>query len=164
MTRLSPRQTPGQKERPIMRNLIRNMTLSAAALAATLVTAPTVSADQRGGVQRENRERQGRVESPRRDVNRGRDFDRNRDRGFHGNEGFRAHVTPRYFAPRFVSPRYAPFQVFGGIRFYSTCPGPGYVYISDGDYEGWVYPPYLGAVWLPGHYDRFGIWCGGRWR
>jgi hypothetical protein len=27
-----------------------------------------------------------------------------------------------------------------------------------------VHPPYRGAVWVPGHYDRFGIWIGGHWR
>lgn len=140
-----------------MRNQMRNLTLSAAALAAILVTAPTVSADQRGGSQRE---RGARTEASRREVNRGREINRRRDfdrnRGFQRNEGFRAHLAPRYFAPRFV----APFRVVSGIRFYNYCPGPGYLYVDD----GWVLPPFVGAVWAPAHYDQFGIWCGGHWR
>ena len=53
-----------------------------------------------------------------------------------------------------------PYRVVSGVRFYSRCPGPGYVYLEG----GWVAPPHAGAVWVRGHHDRFGIWIGGHWR
>ena len=35
----------------------------------------------------------------------------------------------------------------------------GYVWV-----EGrWVYPPFPGAVWVEGHYDRWGYWVRGYW-
>ena len=53
-----------------------------------------------------------------------------------------------------------PFRVVGGVRFYGSCPGPGYVWVN----EGWAWPPYAGAAWIPGHYNRFGVWIRGHWR
>jgi len=61
---------------------------------------------------------------------------------------------------RSVGYRVAPFRTFGGFRFYSYCPGPGYVYVSD----GWVLPPYAGAIWIGGRYARGGVWIAGHFR
>lgn len=135
-----------------MNNTMRNLTLSAAALAALTVMAPKASADEHG---------------------RGRGSDAPR-------QGFRA---PAFRAPAFRVPgrvygapyarplarygyaRYgygrAPFRIFSGVRFYSACPGPNYVYISN---WGWALPPFFGAVWVPGHYDFGGFWVEGFWR
>jgi hypothetical protein len=55
----------------------------------------------------------------------------------------------------------APFRVFAGSRFFSYCPGPGYIYVDE---LGWVFPPFVGAVWIPAHADRFGVGIGGFWR
>jgi hypothetical protein len=114
-----------------------------------------------GRVDRDGSRFQGREASRLHDGGR---FDRDRGRfaygpGFRGFSRYQPHRS--YVASRAYG--YSPFRVFGGLRFYSSCPGPGYVYISDGDCEGWVYPPYAGAEWLPGSYDRFGVWIGGRW-
>ena len=113
-----------------MKKILRNVTLTAAALVAALAAAPKSEADVRIGF------------------------------GFHA--GPRAVYAPYYpYGPhRYV----APFRVFHGVRFYSYYPGPGSVYIVDGGYTGWVLPPFAGAVWVPGYYDRFGFWVGGHWR
>lgn len=55
----------------------------------------------------------------------------------------------------------APYRTYAGFRFYSSCPGPGYVYIAD---LGWALPPFLGAVWVPGYSDIDGLWVEGYWR
>lgn len=126
-----------------MNNTMRNLTLSAGALAALTVVAPKASAEDHG--------REHRYGSPRQEV---------RAPAFHGPS--RAYVATR--VRPFVRYGYgyrAPFRVFSGVRFYSACPGPGYVYISN---FGWVLPPFFGAVWIPGHYDIGGFWVGGFWR
>jgi hypothetical protein len=148
-----------------MKNVLRNVTLTAAALVAALAVAPKSEAQERF---------RGR-ESGRFERHEVRRFDRNRGFGRDGrlNRDFRRfdrddrRFFPRHFAPGLRYGAFhsvAPFRVFRGVRFYSYCPGPAFVYINDGDYAGWVYPPYAGAVWAPGFYDRFGIWIGGHWR
>ena len=186
-----------------MKNLMRNLTLSAAALAAMASIAPKAEAQdwtRARGVEsprrefRENdrRESRGRaVESPRRDFRetqrgesrgrevrggefRGREF---RGQGWGGNSGgrdFRGHGWGGrgwdghafFRAPAFLRPPvffgrgYSRYSVYGGSRFYSSCPGAGYVYVND---LGWVYPPYAGAVWVPAHYDDDGYYVEGFW-
>lgn len=138
-----------------MNNTMRNLTLSAAALAALMAVAPKASADDRG---------HGRTASPRQEF-----------RG-HGNPG---HVNPgqvwrapgRTFgrpsgrvAPAQSFARrgfFAPVRVFSGFRFFSYCPGPRYVYIAN---YGWIVPPFFGAVWVPAHYDIGGLYVEGGWR
>jgi hypothetical protein len=128
-----------------MNTTMRNLTLTAAALAALTVTAPKAAADDHG-------RSQNRREAPRQEF---REHERHeyRERGYG-----RAYVAP-------VRPvRYgyaAPFRTFAGFRFYSACPGPGYVYIAN---YGWVVPPFFGAVWIPAHYDIGGYWVEGFWR
>ena len=115
-----------------MKNLIRNLTLSAAALVAALVMAPKSEAREIARFARPGGH--VRVHAPR-----------------------RVYVAPRFYTPL----RHAvPFRVVSGVRFYGTCPGPGYVFV-DG---GWALPPFASAVWVPAHYDRFGIRTGGHWR
>jgi hypothetical protein len=139
-----------------MKNLMRTLTLSAAALAA-LLAAPQSNADQvrRGGA-RETRTFRG--ETFRGGESRGQSFRPGRQ--FHGNE-FHGRAFSRPAA--FFSGRrsIAPFHVFAGSRFFSYCPGPGYIYI---DGLGWVFPPFAGAFWVPAHADRFGVRIGGFWR
>jgi len=158
-----------------MNKFQRNMTVSAAALVAALVMAPKseaqgrershVETQARGSGRQEGRGIERRHELRENRSDRGRSSDR---RDFSPAPRYRG-VAPRPYAGfrgngyRYGN-GYSAFRSFGGIRFYSYCPSPGYVYISDGDYEGWVEPPYLGAIWLPSHYDQFGIWCGGHWR
>ncbi len=138
-----------------MNNTMRNLTLSAAALAALTVIAPTASADDHG-------RGRGRGEAPRQEFReRGRYEARE-----HSYRGYgRAYVAPRYrydgYRTRYVVPFRAPFRVFSGFRFYSAVPGPGYVYVAG---YGWVLPPFFGAVWIPGHYDIDGFWVEGFWR
>ena len=130
-----------------MNTTMRNLTLSAAALAALMVIAPKASAEDRG---------RDRREAPRQEF---RGHEGVESRGRERRENF------RYMAPRpFVRYGYgyaAPFRIFSGFRFYSAYPGPGYVYIAD---LGWVLPPFWGAVWIPGHYDIGGFWVEGFWR
>ena len=83
---------------------------------------------------------------------RGREF---RGDGWHN----RAFVRPPAYS--YGRPYVSPFRVFAGSRFYSYCPGPGYIYIDE---LGWVFPPFPGAVWFPAHVDRFGVRIGGIWR
>jgi len=122
-----------------MKSLIRTLTLCAAALAA-LVAAPRSDAAVFRG--------------PARTV---RSFHGGAFRGpvFHG----RAFARPSayFYGRRYV----APFRVFAGSRFYSYCPGPGYIYVDD---FGWVFPPFPGAVWIAPHLGRFGVRIGGFWR
>jgi hypothetical protein len=134
-----------------MKSLMRTLTLTAAALAA-LVAAPQSNADEfRRGEARETRQFRG-------ETFHGRGF-RGEFRG-HGFRGpvFREHafVRPAFFGHR----RFTPFRVFGGFRFFSYFPGPGYVWVDD---CGWVLPPFAGAVWVP-RFDRFGVVIGGFWR
>lgn len=133
-----------------MKTPMRTLILSAAALAA-LVVAPTSNAEgfRRGGTHA--------VRPFRGETFRGPEF---RGREFRGGE-FRGRAflpRPAFFpGRRFV----APARVFAGSRFYSYCPGPGYVYVDD---FGWVFPPFPGAVWIAPHAGRFGVRIGGFWR
>ncbi|MGZ6987829.1 MAG: hypothetical protein ACXVH0_02605, partial [Thermoanaerobaculia bacterium] len=87
---------------------------------------------------------------------RGGDFRGRELRGgeFRGREFFR---RPAFSYGRSYI---APFRVFAGSRFYSYCPGPDYIYVDD---LGWVFPPFVGALWVP-RFDRFGVRIGGYWR
>jgi hypothetical protein len=145
-----------------MNRTLRNLTLTAAALAALTVTAPKAAAEPWRNFPlppspHEVREMfRGRHESPR------QEFREERHEHGYGGYGYRGRV---YVAPRPVV-RYgygwaAPYRVYSGFRFYSACPGPGYVYIAN---CGWALPPFFGAVWVPGHYDFEGFWVEGFWR
>ena len=132
-----------------MNTTLRNLTLTAAALAALTVTAPKAAADDHG-------RNQNRRESPRQEY-------REHGHGGHGRyEGHgRAYVAPVRPVVRYGYGYAAPYRMFSGFRFYSACPGPGHVYIAN---YGWVVPPFFGAVWIPGHYDIEGYWVEGFWR
>ncbi len=148
-----------------MNNTLRNLTLSAAALAALTVIAPKASADDRGRGRGFNAPRQELREHGRREIH-GNTYGRGYGYGYRNEYGHgygwrgpgRYYVAPR---PVFRYGYASPFRVFSGFRFYSYCPGPGYVYIAN---YGWVFPPFLGAVWVPGHYDIDGFWIEGFWR
>ena len=157
-----------------MNNTMRNLTLTAAALAGLTVTAPKAAADDRGhGGNRGNAPRQESRSFQRREAPRpgygGNDRHELRERGYGGYRGSggygRAYVGPaRPFARYGTGYGYAhaaPFRVASGFRFYSACPGPGFVYIAN---YGWVFPPFFGAVWVPGHYDIGGYWVDGFWQ
>jgi hypothetical protein len=148
-----------------MNNTMRNLTLTAAALAALMVTAPKAAADDRGhGGDRGNRGNAPRQEyrapqrreAPRPEF-RGNDRREWRERGYGG----RAYVAPARPIARYGYGHSAPFRVVSGFRFYSAWPGPGFVYIAN---TGWVFPPFFGAVWVPGHYDIGGYWVEGFWQ
>jgi hypothetical protein len=136
-----------------MNNTLRNLTLSAAALAALVSIAPKAAADEHG-------RGRGPGYAPRQEF---------RAPAFHG-PAFRA-PGRAYGAPfarplaRYGSARYgygrAPFRAFSGVRFFSYCPGPGYVYLAN---YGWALPPFFGAVWVPAHYDIGGTWVEGFWQ
>jgi hypothetical protein len=147
-----------------MNNTMRNLTLSAAALAALTVIAPKAAADDRGRDHgRGNAPRQeSRGNAPRQEYRREapRQEFHGRVSGGYGSRG-RAYVAPVRPVARYAYGYRAPFRIFSGFRFYSACPGPNYVYISD---YGWVVPPFFGAVWIPGHYDIGGYWVDGFWR
>ncbi len=123
-----------------MKKVLRTLLLSAAALGTALVAAPRLKAESWVGF------------------------------GFHARPPLRFYRPHAYSAPfparyPFYAPRYRhfyapPFRVISGIRFYNYCPGPGYVYVDD----GWVLPPYAGAVWVPGYTNRFGVFIVGHWR
>lgn len=136
-----------------MNNKMRNLTLSAAALAALTLIAPTASAADRGrgrgfeSPRQEFRE-QGRGGRDRNWAPPTRSFGYRNDYGYRNNYGY----ASRYRAPyRFAS----------GFRFYSAFPGPGYVYIAG---YGWVLPPFYGAVWVPPYFDIGGFRVEGFWR
>ena len=148
-----------------MKNLTRSLTLSAAALAALVAIAPKSNAQEaRRGEARPSRPLQGqnfrarefRGGESRGPGFRGGDF---RGQGFRGG-GFRGHAFVRPLAFSYGSRYIAPFRVFAGSRFYSYCPGPGYIYIDD---LGWVFPPFFGAAWVP-RFDPFGVRIGGFWQ
>jgi hypothetical protein len=147
-----------------MNNTMRNLTLTAAALAALMVTAPKAAADDRGhGGSHGNAPRQESRSFQRREAPRPGTRDNGRHEWRERGTGGRAYVAPaRPFA------RYgygyghaAPFRVVSGFRFYSACPGPGFIYIAN---YGWVFPPFFGAVWVPAHYDIGGVWVEGFWQ
>jgi hypothetical protein len=128
-----------------MNNLMRNLTLSAAALAALVSFAPKAAADD-GGRSRGN-DRNGRYE---RHESREHAY-----RGF----GRYAYAPP---ARSFYGTRYtAPFRVYAGSRFYSCRPGVGYFFVNG---LGWAFPPFPGAAWVPAHYDFDGYFIEGCWR
>ena len=122
-----------------MKTFLRNLTLSAAALVAALTMAPKSEAAWRGHAGGSVRHSV---------VFRGAPF---RGAPFRG-----ARVSPF----RTVGFRAAPFRTFGGLSFYSYCPGPGYVFV-DG---GWVLPPFPGAFWIAPHYGRGGVYIRGYFR
>jgi hypothetical protein len=136
-----------------MNTRMRNMTLTAAALAALTVTAPKAVAEPWKNfplppspheVREMFRERHERYEA--------------REHGTHGYRGYVAPVRPY---ARYGYGYAAPYRTYAGFRFHSACPGPGYVYIAN---YGWVVPPFFGAVWIPAHYDIEGYWVEGFWR
>lgn len=147
-----------------MNNTLRNLTLTAAALAALMVTAPKAAADDRGhGGNRGNAPGQEsrsfqRREAPRPEF-RGNDRHEWRERGT-GGYGH-AYVAPARPFVRYGYGYRAPFRVASGFRFYPACPGPGFVYIAN---YGWASPPFFGAVWVPAHYDIDGTWVEGFWQ
>jgi hypothetical protein len=157
-----------------MKSLMRNLTLSAAALAVLVVTAPQSNADQsrRGEARQTIRGNPGhggtfRGQTFRGGESRGREFRGGAFRGgdFRGGREFRGNeFRGRAFArqPAFFSGRgrIAPFRFFAGSRFFSYCPGPDYIYIDD---LGWVFPPFVGALWVP-RFDPFGVRIGGFWQ
>ena len=148
-----------------MKSLMRTLTLTAGALAA-LVAAPISNADgfRRGEARQTFRGNPGHGGTFRGETFRGGEFRGREFRGgeFRGREfrgpvfRGRAFVRPAFFGRR----AFVPFRVFGGFRFFSYCPGPDYIYIDD---LGWVFPPFVGAVWVP-RFDRFGVRIGGFWR
>lgn len=165
-----------------MKNLMRNLTLSAAALAALVSIAPKADAqDWSRGQGREARPFRGgergsrgdtlRGEAGRREGYRGETFrgDRGREafrgEGYRGREwGARAWRGRAFFRPpswTYGRGYVSPFRVYAGSRFYSSCPGPGYLYVNE---LGWVFPPFPGAVWVPAHYDYEGFYVEGCWR
>ena len=150
-----------------MKNLMRNLTLSAAALAA-LVAAPKTFADApRRAEAREARPFRGGERSPRGDTSRGqagrREGYRGRESGTREWRGQEWRGRSFFRSPARVSGRgyVAPFRVYAGSRFFSYCPGPGYFYVSD---LGWAFPPFPGAVWVPAHYDFDGFFIEGGWQ
>ena len=144
-----------------MKNLMRNLTMSAAALAALVAIAPKADA------QNWNRA-QGREPSPSR-GGESRGFQRSesgrqdgrqerRENAYRG-PGRYAYAPPvrAFYGRGYVS----PFRVYAGSRFYSTSPGVGYFFVND---LGWVFPPFPGAVWVPAHYDFDGFFIEGGWQ
>jgi hypothetical protein len=148
-----------------MNTKMRNLTLTAAALAALTVTAPKAAAEPWRNFPlppspHEVREMfRERHESPRREFREER-HERYEARE-HGTHGYRGYVAPVRPVVRYGYGYAAPYRTYAGFRFYSACPGPGYVYIAN---YGWVVPPFFGAVWIPGHYDIEGYWVDGFWR
>jgi len=155
-----------------MKTLMRTLTLTAAALAA-LVAAPKSNADQprRGEARQTFRGNPGHGGTFRGETFRGGEFRGRESRGgeFRGREFRGREFRGSEFRGReFVRPqtffsgrgRIAPFRFFAGSRFFSYCPGPGYLYIDD---LGWVFPPFADALWVP-RFDRFGVRIGGFWR
>ncbi len=161
-----------------MKNLMRTLTLSAAALAA-LVAAPKSDAQQfrrgethetlRGSPGRGNHGNPSYGNPSRGNTGHGNPGhgnpgygNRNYGNRSYGNRGYggynRGYVHPqaRFYGHPYIS----PFRVFAGSRFYSDCPGPGYIYIDE---LGWVFPPFAGALWVP-RFDHFGVRIGGFWR
>ncbi len=112
-----------------MLKTLRNLTLSAAALAALLAAAPKAAAQF------------PLPPSP----HQVREMWYRRHGGWHYGHYY---ATPRY-------------RVYSGYRFYAYRPGPGYVYVRN---YGWCYPPYAGAVWVPAHYGRGGVFIEAHFR
>jgi hypothetical protein len=136
-----------------MNNLMRNLTLSAAALAALVSIAPMAAADEHGrggGASRGNERR----ESGRQEF---------REHAYRG-PGRYAYTPPvrSFYGAGYYGNRYAaPYRVYAGSRFYSYRPSPGYFFISG---LGWVFPPFAGAVWVPAHTEINGFFVEGCWR
>ncbi|MCM3875227.1 MAG: hypothetical protein NEA02_02295 [Thermoanaerobaculia bacterium] len=140
-----------------MRNLMRNLTLSAAALAALASFAPKAEAQEHGR-DRAGESRGFARREPGRQEFREHGRQESREHAYRG-PGRHAYAPPvrRFHASRYVS----PFRVYGGSRFYSTRPGLGYLFVSG---LGWVFPPFPGAVWVPAHYDLRGFFVESCWR
>jgi hypothetical protein len=140
-----------------MRNTMRNLTLSAAALAALMAIAPKASADERGPGRGGESRRTERRESGRQEF-RERGREEFRERSYRG-PGRYAYAAP---VRNFYGSRYsAPFRVYAGSRFYFDRPGPGYLFVNS---LGWVFPPFPGAVWVPAHTEIDGFFVEGCWR
>jgi hypothetical protein len=170
-----------------MNTKMRNLTLAAAALAALTVSAPKATAAPWKGfplppsphqVKEMFQERHG--SQGYRYENGGRGYSGSYGHGGYGHGGYGAYggyrgysrgtyggYGYRYAAPVRPYVRYygggyaAPYRTYAGFRFYSSCPGPGYVYVAN---FGWALPPFAGAVWYPGYYDDGGVWIDGCWR
>jgi hypothetical protein len=73
----------------------------------------------------------------------------------------------RYY---YRSPLFLPFAVAGaavgtaGAIVTGVLPGPHYVYTPPEPVYYAPEPVPYRAVWVPGHYDRFGEWVPGDWR
>jgi hypothetical protein len=145
-----------------MNNKMRNLTLSAAALAALVSIAPKADAQERGRDRGGDRghESRGMERRPSPGFER-RESGRQERRENTWRGPGRAYVSPvRPFVRRGYGYA-APFRNFSGFRFYSAYPGPNYVYIAN---YGWILPPFFGAVWVPAHYDFEGFYVEGGWR
>ena len=132
-----------------MNKLTKTLILPAAAFAALLLAPASEARDVERGRGHESRgyDRPGR--------------DRGYDRRGPERRKHAYHWAPRY-TPAHRAYRYAaPYRVISGYRFYSSCPGPGWVYVAGG---GWVLPPFFGAVWVPPHHDIGGFRVEGFWR
>jgi hypothetical protein len=140
-----------------MKKTMRNLTLSAAALAALVTFAPKASAQDYG---------RNRGNAPQQQYYGNNGHGGGNDGHYHGNDG---HYHGSYGHYHYAAPvyrygwgyGYAPYHLYSGYRFYPYYPGAGYVYIAG---FGWVIPPFFGAVWVPGHYDIGGVWIQGFWR
>jgi hypothetical protein len=152
----------GQKERPIMNTKMRNLTLTAAALAALTVIAPNASAQTRphGG---------GNTPQHGTSSRNGGGAQNGAGHGSYGY-GYRGGYGTHVVAPVHPYVRYGygygygyghPYRTYAGFPFYAAYPGPGYVYIAN---LGWALPPFFGAVWVPAHYDIGGVWVEGFWQ
>jgi len=143
-----------------MNKTMRNLTLTAAALAALTVIAPEASAQDRGRGRGAEAPRQEHKEA-RVQVSRGTERREWRENAYRGPGRYGYAPPSRYGNYAYRAGYAAPFRTFSGFRFYSAYPGPSYVYIAN---YGWVLPPFFGAVWIPGHYDIGGYWVDGFWR
>lgn len=145
-----------------MNNLMRNLTLSAAALAALVSFVPKAAADEHGrgggGASRGNERR----ESGRQEF-RGHGREEFREHSYRG-PGRYAYAPPvrSFYGAGYYGTRYAaPYRVYAGSRFYRYRPSPGYFFVSG---LGWVFPPFAGAVWVPAHTEIDGLFVEGCWR
>jgi hypothetical protein len=138
-----PRKETGAEREADMKNLMRTLTLSAAALAA-LAAAPMASANPWGHFPL----------PPTPHEMRGMWNAR------HGERHYGYHAKHAYPYGRYAYP-HGRYRVYAGRRFYAYRPGPAYVYVRG---YGWCTPPYAGAVWVPGHYGPRGLWIEAHFR
>ena len=129
---------PGAESEAVMKKMTRNLTLSAAALAALVAFTPSASA-------------QFPLPPTPHQVSQ---MWHARHDGY-----YNYHYSHRYYVPYARHYYYPSYHVYSGYRFYAYSPGPGYVYVNG---YGWCYPPYAGAVWVPGHYGHGHVWISAR--